>query len=113
MPDGNSVTATIELYDSDILKIEPVIEKLNERQGQVLNLDAFQREAKERFFNAGFKVDVLVYETNQEGLYWFEIQIEDRIDGKPFDGEKMHHEVTHDILDLGEGGTIPFPGTPD
>lgn len=102
----SDVTSQImDLNDADILKIEQVVKILNERQGKVLNLDAFRREAIERFAEAGFKVDVKTYDTNQQGLYAFEIDIQDRYEGQ-FDPDQMVHEATNDLLELGTGGVI-------
>ena len=101
----SDLTSMIELNDSDILRIESVVKILNDRQGKVLNLDAFRREAEERFAEAGFKVTVKAYTTNQEGLYAFDIDINDRLEGE-FDPDQMVHEATNDILDLGTGGVI-------
>ena len=101
----SDLTSMIELNDSDILRIESVVKILNDRQGKVLNLDAFRREAEERFAEAGFKVTVKTYTTNQDGLYAFDIEINDRLEGK-FDPDQMVFETTRDILDLGTGGVI-------
>ena len=100
-----SVGSLIELNDSDILRLEAVVKILNERQGKSLPLDAFRRECIERFAEAGFKVDVKTYETNQPGLYGFEIEIQDRYEGE-FDPDQMVYEATNDVLDLGDGGVI-------
>lgn len=101
----SDLTSMIELNDSDILKIESVVKILNDRQGKVLNLDAFRREAEERFADAGFKVTVKTYQTNQDGLYAFDIEINDRLEGQ-FDPDQMVHEATNDLLELGTGGVI-------
>lgn len=101
----SDLTSMIELTDSDLLKIEGVVKILNARQGKRLNLDAFAREATERFADAGFKATVKTYDTTQQGLYAFDIEINDRLEGQ-FDPDQMVYEATHDILDLGEGGVI-------
>ena len=101
----SDLTSMIELNDSDILKIEAVVKILNDRQGKVLSLDAFAREAEERFAEAGYKVTVKTFTTNQEGLYAFDIEINDRLAGQ-FDPDQMVYEATKDILELGEGGVI-------
>lgn len=101
----SDLTSMIELNDSDLLKIEAVVKILNDRQGKVLNLDAFAREATDRFAEAGFRVTVKTYDTNQQGLYAFDIEINDRYEGE-FDPDQMVYEATNDVLDLGEGGVI-------
>jgi len=100
----------IEVNDEDILKIEKVLAKLNEKQGRGgVNLDGFRREAIERFENIGFKVEVKVYETNESGVFAFDLDITDRLEGE-FDPDRMVYEATHDILELGEGGVISTEG---
>lgn len=94
-----------DLTDSDILRIEEVIQIINERQGQYQVLESFRKEIIERFAEAGFKVDVRAFTTNQEALYSFDIEIQDRLAGE-FDPDKMVYEATHDILDLGTKGVI-------
>jgi hypothetical protein len=101
----SDLTSMIELNDSDILRIESVVKILNDRQGKVLNMDAFRRESEERFADAGFRVTVKCYTTNQEGLYAFDIEINDRLEGQ-FDPDQMVHEATNDVLELGTGGVI-------
>ena len=110
MSDGN-VTSMVELNDSDILRLEGVFRRLQERQGQSLNLDAFRREMVERFYDVGFRVDVKVWSTNVEGVYSFDIEIQERIEGK-FDPDRQVHEVTNDLLGLGTGGVIKSEVTP-
>lgn len=101
----SDLTSMIELNDADLLRIEAVVKILNARQGKSLNLDAFAREAEERFADAGFKVTVKTYETTQKGLYAFDIEINDRLEGQ-FDPDQMVYEATHDVLELGTGGVI-------
>lgn len=107
---SGSVTSNIDdLNDADILALEKVVNILNAKQGKILNLDAFQREAKERFFNAGFRVDVKVYTTNQDRTHAFDIEILERLEGE-FDPDQMVYEATNDILDIGEKGVISTKG---
>jgi len=100
------VTTSINLYDSDILKLDPVMDALNQKQGKVLPLESFRSEILERFYDAGFKVDAKVFTVAmngvpQEGLYGWTIEILDRVEKQAFDFDKMAHEVTSDVLDLG------------
>lgn len=101
----SSLTSLIDLNDADVLRIESVVKILNDRQGKVLNLDAFAREAVERFADVGFRARVNTYDTNQQGLYAFEIEINDRLEGE-FDPDQMVYEATNDVLELGTGGVI-------
>lgn len=102
----SSVSVNCEVMDSELLRIEQVVNKLNERQWtQGVNLEAFRKEIIERFGEIGFRVGVEVWSTDQEGLYAFDIVISDRLEGE-FDPDRMVSEVTNDILGLGTGGVI-------
>ncbi len=102
---SNGVSSLIDLNDSEILKLEKVIEKLNEKQGSAVPLEAFRRDCVGRFEDAGFRVDVKVYDTNVVGVFAFDIEIQDRYEGQ-FDPDRQVWEATSDILELGEGGVI-------
>jgi hypothetical protein len=96
--------------DSELLRCEEVIKKLNERQGRGgTNLEKFRQEIVERFAGIGLGVAVRVYTTNEEGLYAFDIDIDRRLAGQ-FDPDRQVHEVTNDLLNLGEGGVIKSGG---
>lgn len=100
----------IEVTDSEIIRIEAVLKKLNERQGLGgVNLEGFRQEAMDRFRQIGFEVAVRVYTTEQDGLFAFDLDIIDRLEGA-FDPDRQVWEATHDILDLGEGGVIKTDG---
>jgi len=98
----------IELYDSDILVVEKILHILQERGHQRSHdRDAFDKEIKERFFDAGYIVDVKWYSTNVAEVYAPDIEIIGRTEKQgEFDHEKMGYEVVNDILELGTGGKI-------
>lgn len=98
----------IELYDSDILVVEKVLNIVKERaQSGSRDYDAFDREIKERFHDAGYVVDVKWYSTNVKDVYSPDIEIVGRTDRQgAFDHDKMQHEVVEDILELGSKGKI-------
>lgn len=101
-----SMSSNIEILDSEIIAIEKVLKKLQDKQGKGgVNQEAFRKEIIERFAEAGFKVDVKWYTTNVEGVFMPEVSIVDRLEGQ-FDPDRMVHEVTNDLLGLGEGGVI-------
>lgn len=106
---SGEVNSLIDLNDSDIEKIGQVVAVLNARREHYVILEAFRREAIERFEDIGFKVDVKTWETNIEGVVLFEIEIQDRLEGE-FDPDKMVWEATTDYLGLGEGGVIKSEG---
>lgn len=101
----NASASIPDLNDSDILKIEAVLNRLGEKQSRMVSLEGFRKEAIERFAEAGFKVVAKVYETDQPGLYAFDLDIVGRTFGE-FDPERQVHEATADILDLGTKGVI-------
>lgn len=100
----------IEVHDSEIIQIERVLQKLNERQGRYgVHLDGFRREIIERFENIGFQVAVKVFETDVEGCFAFDVDVVDRLVGE-FDPDRQVHEAVHDVLGLGESGFIRTEG---
>lgn len=114
----NAVTPAIDLYDSEIISIEKVLEKLNEKQGRSIPLEAFRREIIERFEEIGLVVNVQVYSTADEGglplddLYAFDITISDRCERKPFDMDRQRYEVINDVAGIEpemKGVTFPVP----
>lgn len=105
----SELSTLIELNDSDLLRIEKAVIAINDKQRRVVNLEAFRKEIVERFGLEGFKVNVKTYTTSQDGLYAFDIEIVERLEGQ-FDPDKMVYEATNDVLDLGEGGVINSKG---
>ena len=90
----------IDLYDSEILAAEKVLESLHESQRKSKNLEAFRKEIMGRFEEIGLRVDVKVWTTTQEGVFGFEVEIIGRTENVKWDPDKMVHEVRTDILDL-------------
>lgn len=99
------MTSLVDLNDADILRLEKVLRILNARQGTNVNLEHFRKEALERFGEAGFKVDVKTYATGRPGVYAFDIEIVERLEGQ-FDPEQMAHEVQTNLLGIGQEGVI-------
>lgn len=96
-----------DLYDSDILKIEKVVDWMQAQQGRSTDLEGFRRAAIEKFNEAGFDVDLQVWSTTEEGVYHFEPVIKGKLTPKAFDYERMQHEVRNNILELpGQDGGI-------
>lgn len=99
----------IEILDSEMLEIEQVMNSLKDKTygGRRLDRGQFDSEIQERFGRIGFKVHVLWYETDEPDMIMPEITIVDRTEKVgEFDHDKMFHEVTSDILGLGQGGVI-------
>jgi hypothetical protein len=101
-----AVGASIELYDSDILKIEEVLNKLNEKVGTNQNYESLEREIRGRFAEIDLVAEVSWYEyavsgQKIEGGAMPEITITGRIElEKEFDHDRLRHEVVQNILDL-------------
>lgn len=118
--EAGGVSSQVSLYDTEILAIEKVLEKLNARRDSTarMSYEAFTDEVKNRFHEIGLVVSVLWYEAGAEqpdgslkkieGTLIPEIVIKARTDAKTFqfDHERMQHEVQSDILELGTGGKI-------
>lgn len=103
----------IEVYDTEILQIEKVLEILRVRsERQSRNRGEFDREIKERFHGIGFIVDVKWWHTNLEDVKMPEVEITGRVDdkGTGMDHERLRHEITNDVLGLGQGGVIKTGG---
>lgn len=111
----------IDVYDHEVIEINKVMDALKARSTGARHLDDFDREIKERFADIGFRVTVNWHTAagpdNIEipDLYMPEVTIDGRIapDGdvlKPgeyaFDHDQQVHEVTNDLLELGEEGVI-------
>jgi hypothetical protein len=116
--DSGAVDSLIQLYDSDIIKIEGVLEALNRRKGQRADYERWTNEVKDRFHRIGLVVSVRWYEAGVEradgsmekidGTLIPEIVVTGRTDSKTFtfDHEQMAHEVQNDLLGLGTGGKL-------
>lgn len=105
---SGELTSMIDLNDRDILTIEKVAQRLNQKQRQHMDIDAFVREVEGRFADVGFKVGVQVWTTDQAGLFAFDIEIQDRLEGE-FDHERMQHEVQNDLLGINGGKSLLKP----
>lgn len=117
---AGEVTSQVNLYDSEIIKVEEVLDKLNNRRERTsrMSYEAFTQEAKELFAAIGLEVSVRWYEagitrndgTMQkiEGTLIPEVVILARTNSKTFqfDHDKMSHEVQSDLLQLGTGGKL-------
>jgi hypothetical protein len=98
---------TFMIYDSELDAIQHVWMEMKSREKTHTDLDAFQREAKERFQNINWDVDVVPFYTDQPGVYYFEMIIKGRMQElSEFDHERMKHEVQHNLLGLDEPSHI-------
>jgi hypothetical protein len=104
----------IDLYDSEIIEVEKIIQKLNyDHVGQQRDVEGFVQRTIDMFARIGLRADVAMYTmADRQGRpvegFMPEITIQGRINerGFEFDHDKMVHEVTNDLLGLGEGGVI-------
>lgn len=103
----SDLTKSINVYDSEVNEIHRVVEALRRRAESPVSYQAWQDEAIARFHDIGFEVDVRWWSTDVEGMLIPEINIKDRVDKNfVWDPDRQVHEVTGDLLDLGEGGVI-------
>jgi hypothetical protein len=102
----NELNSQIDLYDSEIILIEQVLGKINEKQGKTIPLEPFRREIIERFEEIGLVVIVQVYSTMDSGglplddVYAFDIMISDRCERKHFDMDRQRYEVVNDVAGI-------------
>lgn len=96
-----------------MLEMESVLKALRLKQGKATNLEAFRREAVERFEDIGWVVQVDAYTTTSDGVIAFDVSVVDRCERLRHgnDYERMQWEVRNDILEIEpdkKGVTIPF-----
>lgn len=99
----------VELYDSDILAIERgPLAWMQAKQQTRMPLEEFRKGAVEKFQDIGFDVNVKCYDTNESGVFAFDVEILGKVEKKAFDYDKMVHEVTRNLLELPDqdGGFI-------
>lgn len=93
----------LNVYDSEMKKLIELQRALDERTYKSHDLNAFDKEIIERFAEAGFKVKVTWWDTDQKGTYIPEVEVIGRCEPiKPgeFDHDRMRHEVVNNYLDL-------------
>jgi hypothetical protein len=102
----------IDLYDSDVIAIGKITEKLSSRHsGSFRNYPAVEREIHDLFNEAGFLVAVnwhafMIDQVTQEGLIP-EITVIGRTGPHQFDHDRQVYEATRNILEIpGEDGVI-------
>lgn len=105
-PNAPGLTSNFDIHDSEINEIHKILEKMRLVASGPVNYDMWQREIEDRFARIGFKIDVRWYTTNLEGVLMPEINISDRLEKHAFDHDKKVHEITKDILGLGQQGVI-------
>jgi hypothetical protein len=112
------VSSMIQLYDSEIIKIEEVLGKITLPHGQRISYEKYTEKIKDLFSRIGLIVSVPWYEAGVEradgtmekldGVLIPEIVVQARTDARQFsfDHEQMAHEVQSDLLGLGTGGKL-------
>lgn len=88
-----------DLNDSDLLKLEKVNNWAAKHAGRRMSIHQFAKDLEAKINEAGFSCEVKCYDTNQEEVYAFEVEINGRISGQ-FDPDQMVWEVTNNILEL-------------
>jgi len=102
-----------EPYDSEIIQISQVMDRLDAMRQRPINPEAFYQAGVEMFNEIGIVADILIYEAADHrgqlipGTWIPEVVLKSRIDTKhAFDWDRQVHEVTNDILELGTKGVI-------
>lgn len=104
---AEGLTANCEIYDTEIIAIQEVLEAMKKRGEQGgTDFGMWDAECQDRFAKIGFKVVINWYRTNVEGVLIPEITISDRTERHDFDHDRQVAEVTGDVLGFGEGGVI-------
>lgn len=98
----------VELYESDIKRINEVCQKLGRWVGTKSDYDAFFNEAQNLFNNAGFAISIQ-YKVYADGSVPdqmpYQFTITSRLRKEAFDHERQSWEVQHNVL-----GSDPNPG---
>ena len=97
-----------EITDTDILNMEKALRPLQAKQraGHNLDRDAFDREARQRFEEVGFVIDVKWWYRALPNCFIPECEPYARSAPVITDYDKQVHDVTADILGLGTKGVL-------
>ncbi|MCW2929905.1 MAG: hypothetical protein JWM19_867 [Actinomycetia bacterium] len=102
----------LDTYDHEVEAILALLASLNERaKARRHNYGDFEREIREKFAGLGFTVDVNWYEFEVSGRKQDGAMPEITVTGRTdkdftFDPDRQVHEVTSDVLGLGDEGVI-------
>jgi hypothetical protein len=103
----------LNILDSEIdaLQRGPFAWAREQQEKGNVDLESFRKEAVNRFAECGFRVNVLTYATDIQGVYAFDFELIGRTEKKAFDFDRMVYEVTNNILELPgeEKGFIKSP----
>lgn len=94
----------IEVYDSEVLKIEQTLRTLKERSATPRNYQHFENEILERFWDIGFRVSVAWWETDVDGVLMPDIEITERLE-KEFDRDRAVHEIVNNVAEIPDAET--------
>ena len=89
-----------EINDSELLELEKVTKWMKSVQESRRDIDQFAKDIREKINKVGFECEVKVYDTDQEGVYAFDVEITGRVGGSVFDPDRQVHEVVNNILEL-------------
>lgn len=110
-PDAGTCESVIELYDHDFPVLEGVLFKLfHSTVGKRRNLESANVEIRERFGEAGFRVEIQWIECNDGEWYEPKVLIVGRVEDEPFDHEQQAREVQTALLGIDEPGAITREG---
>ncbi|WP_428957830.1 hypothetical protein [Streptomyces sp. cg35] len=107
-----------DIHDTEILAAEPVLKALMKKyETRSFKLEEFEREAKDRFHDLGFAIDVRWHPFTKngeavEGALAPSIELVGRVDRGAFDHDRKVHEVTRNVLELDQApGVIKSDGS--
>ena len=119
----DEVQVDIDLYDSDVLKIEAVIKALNHtRAHKSTTVEGWRNEVTQRFAEAGFRVNVVLQQideiqvegkaTQKDGRIFTSITIVGRTEDikvGEYDHERQRDEVRRNIQGRNAQGNVKAP----
>lgn len=113
------ITRNFELYDTEVLAMEKVVERIRLRLQSRVDRSAIGREVRERFNDIGLVVNVSWgIPVDQVENFKFKpdecvpvlmVDLIGRTHKLEWDPNQQVHQVTNDVLDLGDGGVIKTP----
>lgn len=91
----------LNILDSEVAQLGEVVAWAQEqREKGRTSMESFRKAVVEKFAAVGFRAKVKCYETTEKDTYAFDFEILGRVENKPFDFDRMVHEVRSNVLGL-------------
>lgn len=106
------MTDVLDVFDHEVDELMRIQQRLTDKaRYHRVNYNDFDREIREAFAEAGFTVHVNWHKFSIDGQEQDGAMPEVTVTGRTdpsfvFDKDRQVHEVTHDILGLGDGGVL-------